>query len=265
MTQAENLTNLLQEKVSDFNEYDSRLKQVINPVLEKHSLNKQEELEVCQIGQFLVNINPQIKIVDKPKPPSPDFILINNGKLIGLEHTRLINPKNAEGYFSVNSLFNDAAKEFQRRYPEKKIFASYRIIGDNLVFTKNERKHLIDIICNATNIFHSANNPAALPAFISEIRIMPHDRVSFSFLEDDFRGDKLTKDVLIEAIRGKENKLENHYKSTEMQEFWLVLMIGSLNSTSYELDDEIDYTTESVFDKVFLVEDFNRTIIRIKE
>ena len=42
------------------------------------------------------------------------------------------------------------------------------------------------------------------------------------------------------------------------------MIIGSLNSSSFELDDNTDYRTESIFDKVYLMSDFSEKIIEIK-
>ena len=86
--------------------------------------------------------------------------------------------------------------------------------------------------------------------------------VAFSYLENNFIGEKLTNEELIKSLQNKEAKLKKYYtQNINIDEFWLVLMIGSLSSASFELKTIIfTIEPESTFDKVFLVEDFNMKI-----
>jgi hypothetical protein len=94
---------------------------------------------------------------------------------------------------------------------------------------------------------------------------MPNSIVSFSYLENNFKGRVLTIADLQNAISIKETKLQRYYRqSNSINEFWLVLMVGSLNSASFELDRNIDDRTESIFDRVYLMSDFGEEIIEIK-
>lgn len=54
------------------------LGQIIYPILDNFDLNKQEILEVCQIGKFAYKIDSKIRIVDKPQPPNPETISLLN-------------------------------------------------------------------------------------------------------------------------------------------------------------------------------------------
>ncbi|WP_245939486.1 hypothetical protein [Tenacibaculum gallaicum] len=49
-----------------------------------------------------------------------------------------------------------------------------------------------------------------------------------------------------------------------MTELWLVLLIGSLSSVSYELNESENYEMESEFDRVYLMADFDAKILRVK-
>jgi hypothetical protein len=53
----------------------TELGEIINPILDNFELDNQEILEVCQIGKFTYKIDSVIRIIDKPKPPNPDFII----------------------------------------------------------------------------------------------------------------------------------------------------------------------------------------------
>jgi hypothetical protein len=237
---------------------------IINPIINKYNLQDKEKLEVCQIGKFLYHINPELRISDKPQPPNPDFILKIDNKIIGLEHTRIIDSKKSKSVYSISNLFDTAAKEFTIENPDSKVCATFRLKNDTLDFTKRNKEKLIKLI----NQFVSEainQNYQNQPDFIDEIVIMPNDVVSFSYLENNFLGKTLTTIELQRAISTKENKLEKYYRqSNSINEFWLVLMVGSLNSASFELNKNTDYMTESKFDRVYLMSEFSEEIIEIK-
>ncbi|MDM1035328.1 hypothetical protein HXZ91_12770 [Myroides odoratimimus] len=79
------------------------LGRIINPIIEKFNLPQKEILEVCQIGKFVYKIDCEINIIDKPKPPRPDFIIEYDSKLVGLEHTRIFSD-NAGNYNRTKSI-----------------------------------------------------------------------------------------------------------------------------------------------------------------
>jgi hypothetical protein len=237
---------------------------VINPILEKYDLVKKEKLELCQIGKFLLNVDSHIEIIEKPQPPNPDFILKLDNLKIGLEHTRIINGANSQRYFSIVNLLDNAELLHREKYPNTNVSASFRFMNDELIYKKNEKVDLAIQICEF--VFQATQGIFInKPVFIEDIKIQPHSTVSFDYIENDFSSDKLTKEELLRSIKIKEIKLEKYYsKNNEINEFWLVLMIGSLSSVSFEIDDKVDYRSNSIFDKVFLVMDFDEEIIQIK-
>jgi hypothetical protein len=237
---------------------------IINPIINKYNLLDKEKLEVCQIGKFLYLINPELRIAYKPQPPNPDFIIKVGDKTIGLEHTRIIDSNKTKGFYSISNLFDDAAKEYQKSYPERKICATFRLKNDSLNYEKRDKRNIIQTINTFVNEAINGNFQSQ-PEFIDEIVIMPNSVVSFSYLENNFRGKRLTLLEIKKAISNKETKLEKYYRlSHSINEFWLVLMVGSLNSASFVLDESIDYTMESKFDRVYLMSDFSGEIIEVK-
>ena len=103
------------------------------------------------------------------------------------------------------------------------------------------------------------------PDYITGIRTTRHSQVSFSYKEKDWRAEYLTRDRLKQEILKKESKISNYKKSEfELSEYWLTLLIGSLSSVSYELNEIENYEMESKFDRVYLMADFDAKIIRIK-
>jgi len=104
-----------------------------------------------------------------------------------------------------------------------------------------------------------------LPDFITDIRIKRHSKVTFYYKEKNWQPEPLTLERLKEEILKKEQKILN-YKTSDIDilEYWLVLLIGSLSSVSYELNETVNYKTDSKFDRVYLMSDFSADIIRVK-
>jgi hypothetical protein len=256
--------NDIEKSIAALKRQDNDMSLIINPIIEKYSLEDKEKLEVCQIGKFLYKINPELRIMDKPKPPNPDFVLKVDNKIIGLEHTRIVDAEKSQSFFSISNLFDTAAKEYKRNNPDSNICATFRLKNDTLDFGQRDKKELIKII-NAFVDEAKNGNYQNQPDFIDEIVLMPNSVVSFSYLENNFRGKPLTIHDVQNAISIKETKLQKYYRQSNLiNEFWSVLMVGSLNSTSYELDEQVNYKTESLFDRVYLMSDYSEEIIEVK-
>lgn len=103
------------------------------------------------------------------------------------------------------------------------------------------------------------------PKFINEVSLQKHSIVSFHFKEKNWQAPYLNKERLLEEIQKKETKIPL-YKSNEedINEYWLVLLIGSLSSVSYQLNEDEDYKCNSLFNRVYLMDDFNAKVVRVK-
>ncbi|HAQ20035.1 MAG TPA: hypothetical protein DCR40_12515 [Prolixibacteraceae bacterium] len=239
------------------------LGKIINPILEKYDLEKKEILEVCQIGKFVYRIDSGIQIIDKPKPPAPDFIIKYNATLIGLEHTRILT-KDASKYLKIVSLLDFAKKIYSIKYPNANVLATISIKNDKLDYRKNEKADLAKEIADLVYA-HQSNGSIVLPDFITKIRTTRHSQITFNYSEKNWESKYLTRERLKEEIQKKEQKIKEYKKSKlELSEIWLVLLIGSLNSVSFRLNDKEKYETCSEFDRVYLKTDFDDDIIRIK-
>ncbi len=253
-----------QPSIDEWNDFRAAYKEIIQPTLDRYQLKKKNALELCQAGKFMLNIDRSIRIVDMPAPPNPDFLFTYNNQLIGLEHTRLTNPTHSPRVFSIQHLLDKAAERFQEKFPAHKICASFRFPNDEFDFSRNDQHSITDIICAYVDE-HCRGIENNKPDFIESVRIMPNRIVSFYFHEHHFYGDKLATDVVSQTIATKEEKLNKYYsRNAEIKEFWLVMVIGSLSRASYELDEFTNYQMASQFDKVYLMADFDETIVQVK-
>jgi len=238
------------------------LGKIIYPILERYELEKKEILEVCQIGKFVQKIDTEIQIFDKPKPPNPDFIIDYNERLIGLEHTQILT-EDASRYFKIKTLLDYAEKIFERKYPNTNVHATISIQNDKLNYKQSEKSKLAEKIADMVQWTRSEME-VELPEYITRIKTTRHSQVSFSYQEKNWQAEYLTKERLLEEVQKKENKISGYEKSEkELSEYWLVLLIGSLSSVSYELNENIDYSIKSEFDRVYLMADFDAKIIRV--
>ncbi len=239
------------------------LGQIIYPILDNFDLNKQEILEVCQIGKFAYKIDSKIRIVDKPQPPNPDFIIEFNNKSIGLEHTQILT-EDAQRYFRIKTLLDYAEQIFEQKYPNVNVHATISVQNDEWNYSQKDKPKLAEQIADYVQWTLLEMN-FELPEKITNIRTTKHSQVSFSYKEKNWQAEYLTRERLRTEIMKKENKISG-YKSSEKQltELWLVLLIGSLSSVSYELNESENYQMGSKFDRVFLMADFDAKILRVK-
>ena len=63
----------------------------------------------------------------------------------------------------------------------------------------------------------------------------------------------------------KETKRLSYIRNTGLKEQWLLIVIGSLSQSSYELDSIFDknFKVESGFTRIFIMEDFKAKLFEI--
>lgn len=251
------------KQIETFKKESAELGNVINPILEKFDLNKQETLEVCQIGKFAYKINSDIRILDKPQPPSPDFIIELNNNLIGLEHTQILT-EDARRYFGIKTLLDYAEKIFKQKYPNINVHATISVQNDKWNYSQKEKPRLAEQIADYVQ-WTRLEKDFELPKKITNIKTTIHSQVSFSYEEKNWQAEYLTRERLKSEIGKKESKILGYKKSEkQLTELWLVLLIGSLSSVSYELNETEINEMESKFDRVYLMSDFDAKILKIK-
>ncbi len=170
----------------------------------------------------------------------------------------------ASRYLKIISLFDYAEEIYRTKYPNSNVHATISIKNDKLDYRKNEKASLAREIADLVFV-HQSNGKIVLPDFILDLRTSIHTLVTFSYSEKNWESEYLTQERLKQEIQKKEKKIIGYKKSKlNLSEIWLVLLIGSLNSVSYRLNENENYETYSEFDRVYLKTDFNDDIIRIK-
>ncbi len=232
---------------------------VINPLLDKR-MSSQELLEICQIGKFVWQLDEPVKILEKSE--KPDFILDKGGKRIGLEHT-LLQWDDGKKYHKVNSCIEKARKIYAKEHPDQNLLASIRIdpaFAELSLVGRNQYPQLLADLVHAT----ATGCNVELPEYVEDIRLMKHSKISFYYKERNPQAPYLPQEILSDRVLIKENKLSKYKQEMPLDEYWLVLMVGSLSSISYELNPSVNYSLESEYDRIYLMEDFNAKIHRIR-
>jgi hypothetical protein len=70
---------------------------------------------------------------------------------------------------------------------------------------------------------------------------------------------------LTEFINNKESKRLKYISNTGLNEQWLLIVIGSLSQSSFEIDDNFDdnFSIKSGFDRIFILEDFRGRLFEL--
>ena len=92
---------------------------------------------------------------------------------------------------------------------------------------------------------------------------MQHSKKSISINFGGYMQEAITEDLIIDSVRRKEKKLDD-YRLNTIKAQWLVIVIGGLKESSYEINAPLNLSFESKFNKILLYEDFNNTITEIE-
>jgi len=95
---------------------------------------------------------------------------------------------------------------------------------------------------------------------------MPHTRLDFACNLGAWWQRYLDSETLIEAIKKKEKKIIKYAKNSGTEKQWLLIVIGSVGASSYELNSMYipNKKIETRFSKIFLLEDFAANLYEVK-
>ena len=251
-----------------------RYRELIEPHLkcldDSIQADRKKIIEVCHIGKFLLLYEDYCieRVQEKP-----DAIIKNHSELIGLEHEVIVDQslKNIEGYFE------NIARQVEKLFIQCKYIDFLSNIYFNTSYPvktkeKSEHVHLTYKIiesCLESNEYqldgYLTENffDYEYPGIINRITIMKHTNISVNSNCGAWWQKHLKAETLLNSIRLKEEKLTAYLKSGIPKQ-WLLLVIGGLGGSSYEIEQTFDVSVESGFDKIFLLEDFRNNLYAIK-
>lgn len=228
-------------------------------LLQDKSKNKQKILEVCHAGKFLMLLGYNL-IIDKLSE-KPDFILSDGNEKIGLEHQILLEAeiKEKEGFFE--NIFKLAGNELDSD-PEVPNFLANCFLHSDLNYKLNQKAYMISQIKTVVKEY-VLNDILIENPIIERISKMPHSRKYISPNLGGWWQRKITAETIKDSILKKERKITT-YKSCGIDKQWLLIVIGGLGESSFEIDENLKIEITSEFDKIFLMEDFNSKLYELK-
>lgn len=240
----------------------------------------QTPTEIAHLRQFLnlLKLPPDFKQCEEPQP---DFKILLNDKIVGIEHTRLLLPKDSKGndpvkhHVSSNRIVENAQKLFKERRNEKltvtvSFYGTYGLSVESRMLTGKDVKELSKFICD----FVSVNIPEygtgrSFEQFDMQLgeQILPDqiDHISIDHKYDCWTQSEggMVPDIRSEAlyarIASKDSKLKNYNR--EFDEVWLLIVENQWNMLSYfDFSYADNINVESHFNRVFIMRSGNNEV-----
>lgn len=221
--------------------------------------NRKKIIEVCHTGKFLMLLEDEGKIESLSE--KPDFIIQVNSEVVGLEHQILIDEdaKEREGFFENIFLAAESQLQSDAELPN---FLANCYLNNNLTFRLADKPDLIQEV--KTVVKQYVLSGVLIPnSLIDRISAMPHSQKNISPNFGAWWQKEVTTEAILSAIAKKEAKIQKYIQNSVATQ-WLLLVIGGLNNSSFELKAGFDIELNTLFDRVYLLEDFRARLVQLK-
>lgn len=249
----------LNKEYSSVENYHNLISGFIDELKVDSFKNKKKIIELCHIGKFLMFFDNQYKI--EKVCEEPDFIITNGKNIIGLEHQVLIDSKSKEREGFFNNLIKLSEKEL-RKDTDLPNFLANVYVNPYFQGKINKKQELVKEISQIVKIYIQTGKLIE-SEIIDRISSMKHSQISLSPIMGAWRQKEINEDLIKNAIKKKEKKIDNYLKNTHAPQ-WLLIVIGSLGESSYQIENEFDLTIETKFNKVYVMEDFSTNLYEMK-
>ena|ERR1035437_5651177 len=245
-----------------FSSVDNYRKLIDSSLIELQSdtrKNRHKIIEVCHIGKFLMFFDNQYHI--EKLFEEPDFIIASSSQRVGLEHQIIIDKKSKEkeGYFANLCKLAENELKKDKTLPNflANIYAHPYFNGKI-----NEKQKLVNEICY---LMKHQINTGETPEndIIDMIFSMKHSKISLSANMGAWWQKEINEELIINAIKKKEMKIAQYEKNVKAPQ-WLLIVIGGVGDSSYQISDDLKILTDTKFDRVYILEDFNTRLFEIK-
>lgn len=238
--------------------------------------NKKENIEFAHLISLLIELNINFK--DIKKHESPDFIIELNDSTIGVELTQLKHSKHSKEIGYLNNVVSRAERYFIEYYPDFEYqrtkhlgltkFRAAISFNKHISLEQKDKnrnaKELATLIYNlAKNNVSNVNNIG----FTTSIDIKGESKkIKFIHSPDIDNLEYLSNETINNAINKKEKKISEYKTNQKCSQYWILLIAGQPDPSSFDIDDlEVNnYKVSSEFEKVFLLDDFNKKVFVLK-
>lgn len=219
----------------------------------------QKTKEIIDVGNFLYYYDKEIKIVNAISE-RPDCIVSKEEKIIGIELKDLIihkSEKEKEGV--LKSIFNKVQIELETYQDKYKGIYRIEFHNDNFSLKAKDKVQIKkEIISAIEGKLHDEK-------YIKEVIRKPSSGISLYNGNGTFSG-ALKREVVEAEIKSKEIKFDN-YRSNELHEIWLLLVLSGIKKSSDYSFLEESITTdpyETNFHQIFIYNSLKRKIYKLK-
>jgi len=257
--------NIMRQLLHDieFKETHSRLGLKINSHLngldKSKKDDKQKILELCQIGKLLATYFNDFEITQVIE--KPDFIISNGQTQFGLEHELILDSKAKaqEGFYENICEKVEVNLENDPSVPNVLVNLHLK---DNLSFKINDKTDLITRLTELDKHF-ILTGELYDNDIVNNAHRMKHTQKSVNANFGAYWQKAITKDLILEYVSKKESKISAYRQNTKLP-LWLVLIIGGVGQSSFEVNELLNIELTTDFHKVFLYEDFDNKLYELK-
>jgi hypothetical protein len=239
--------------------------------------DKYEELE--QVGKLIVALNEGIDLeLQVETLEYPDFIILKEGKRIGLEHTRLINGGSNAVFKNIQLILEDAKQSLLLQIPEATGVINVSINHTNIVtnnksmvdgsFTLEERKAITEELSKYFALLIT-DPDTQKPSYVIYGFWQANREFSIDIKHAEMylpeKPDEV-KIILGERIQKKEANHSRYANSQPFDEVWLlVAMQGVKSSSGFKINgDYIPAEIPSAFNRIIVFDSFGYDLVEIK-
>lgn len=232
----------------------------VEQLSEERIKNQKKILELWHVGKFMMLLDEGLQIARLSE--RPDIILRDSeDKLIGVEHQIIIDVHAKEREGVIENVFSRAEQEIQEDNDLPNFLANC-LIKPDFHFKLSDKASIKDEIKRIVKHFVLTNT--LLPnSIIYHMISMPHSQKNISPNLGAWGQKAITAELILSAIASKDKKVIE-YRAESASTQWLLLVIGSLNESSYEVEGDLEIDIATGFEKVFLLEDFRNRLYELK-
>lgn len=248
--------------------YETFLKEQVHTKVDKFE-------ELIDIGRFIVAWPDKLDLIVPDKALDyPDFTVQFCERIVGIEHTRLINPTLKAVFNSAKQLITEAEIILKQRNLDYKrmvnIFINFSkpVLNDNNFhnrnFTRQEKRQISTSIADFVEALLLEKN-IEKPIFIENVVITDSEDSRIDLiLAEEYIAKEGFLDLLNARIQAKEAKYDNYISVAALDCCWLLVIVDGVSSFSgFDLQELREIQTRNKFEKIILFETFGSKIFTL--
>jgi hypothetical protein len=253
-----NLEESLKNAQSLMKERKRRLMEIIEPFLDD-AAERKKQVELADIAKLVFLTDLKLESVGE----SPDFVVLEAGKKIGVEVRQLYNGR-VEYIKYIQRLFDIAAQKFRSQFPDAAILVNFWI-EDGFSYRGRERSELAERIVEFVRSGLDGTDGKDW-SFIERVDIQPaSSNTTFQYNKGAYFQEELKPQIVLAAIQEKDAKIKEYVKNSGTPYQWLLLVNRETGSDSYDTEDFPEMGEKvSSFERIYLLKDFEFELLALK-